>query len=107
MNNLRPNIKVRTTPEELEAYRKIKAAKDFYLQNVEKASEAQKAAYKAENRPMCGTLDTPRMFAPKSEAIRRADAAMQRAMDLSRNYLKLVGAKKLARLHRLELAGVL
>lgn len=107
MNNLRPRAKVRTTPEEIEAYRKIKAAKDFYLLNVERAAEAQKAAYKAENRPMCGTLDTPGMFAPKSVAIQRADSELRKAMELSRRYLTLIGAKRMARLHRLELAGVL
>lgn len=107
MNNLRPNTKVRTNPEEIEAYRKIKAAKDFYFRNVERATEAQKAAYKAENRPMCGTLDTPGMFAPKSKAIKKADAEMAKAMELSRRYLTLIGSKKMARLHRLELAGVL
>lgn len=107
MNNLQPRIKVRTTPEEVEAYRKIKAAKDFYLRNVERAAEAQKAAYKAENRPLCGTLDTPGMFAPKSEAIKKADSEMKKAMELSRRYLTLIGSKRMARLHRLELAGVI
>lgn len=107
MNNKRTNTRVRTTPEEIEAYRKIKAAKDFYLRNVERASAAQKAAYKAENRPMCGTLETPGMFAPKSDTIRKADAEMAKAMELNRRYLTLIGSKKMARLHRLELAGVI
>lgn len=100
-------IRVRTTPEEVAEYARIKAAKDFYLRNMEKYAAEQKAAYAAENRPMCGTLDTPGMFAPKSEAIKRADRNFQRAMDLSRDYLKTIGAKRLARLHRLELAGLI
>lgn len=100
-------IKVRTTPDEMAEMCKIKAMKQFYMDGVDRYSAEQRAAYAAENRPMCGTLNTPGMFAPKSEAIRRADANLRQAMDASAKFLKSIGAKKLTRLHRLEMAGLL
>lgn len=100
--------KVRTTPEEVEKYRTIKQTLTIYRAKVDEAYEALKAAYKAENRPMCGTLDTPGMFAPKSPAIRAADANYNNAVNTFRRVvLTLGGAKMQTRLHRLELAGVL
>lgn len=101
-------IKVRTTPEEVEKYRTIKQTLTIYRAKVDKASEELKAAYKAENRPICGTLDTPGMFAPKSPAIKKADANYNNAVDAFRRVvLTLGGSKMQTRLHRLELAGVL
>lgn len=101
-------VRVRTTPEEVEKYRTIKQTLTIYRAKVNEASEALKAAYKAENRPMCGTLDTPGMFAPKSPAIKAADANYKKAVEVFRKiYLLLGGAKMRARLHRLEMAGVL
>lgn len=100
--------KVRTTPEEVEKYRTIKQTLTIYRAKVDEAHEALKAAYKAEKRPMCGTLDTPGMFAPKSPAIRAADANYNNAVNTFRRVvLTLGGAKMQTRLHRLELAGVL
>lgn len=101
-------IKVRTTPEEVEKYRAIKQALTIYRAKVDAANESLKAAYKAENRPMSGTLDTPGMFAPKSPAIKAADANYDKAVNTFRRItLILGGAKMQARLHRLEMAGVL
>lgn len=101
-------IRVRTTPEEVEKYRTIKQTLTIYRAKVDKASEALKAAYKAENRPMCGTLDTPGMFTPKSPAIKAADANYNNAVNaLKKVILTLGGAKMHARLHRLEKAGLL
>lgn len=104
---MKKTIKVRTTPEEVAEYAKIKAMKQFYYDCVDRYSAEQRAAYAAENRPLCGTLDTPGMFAPRSEAIKRADANLRAAMDASAKFLKSIGAKKLTRLHRLEMAGLL
>ena len=59
-------IKVRTTPDEIAKYRIIKEALSIYRAKVDAANEALKAAYKAENIPMSGTLKTPGMFTPKS-----------------------------------------
>lgn len=101
-------IKVRTTPDEIAKYRTIKEALTIYRAKVDAANEALKAAYKAENRPMCGTLNTPGMFAPKSPAIKAADANYDKAVNTFRRVvLMLGGAKMQARLHRLDMAGVL
>lgn len=101
-------IKVRTTPEEVEKYRTIKQTLTTYRAKVDEAYEALKAAYKAENRPMSGTLDTPGLFAPKSPAIKAADAKYNNAVNtFKRVVLALGGAKMQTRLHRLEVAGVL
>lgn len=101
-------IKVRTTPEEIAKYRTIKQALTIYRAKVDAANEALKSAYKAENRPMCGTLETPGMFAPKSPAIKAADANYNNAVNAFRRVvLALGGAKMQTRLHRLEIAGVL
>lgn len=101
-------VKVRTTPEEIAKYRTIKETLSIYRAKVDKASEALKAAYKAENRPMCGTLDTPGMFTPKSPAIRLADANYNKAVEVFREViLSLGGANMQTRLHRLELAGLI
>ena len=101
-------IKVRTTPEEIAKYRTIKQALTIYRAKVDAANEALKSAYKAENRPMCGTRDTPGLFAPKSPAIKAADANYDKAVNTFRRItLMLGGAKMQARLHRLEMAGVL
>lgn len=101
-------IKVRTTPEEVEKYRTIKQTLTIYRAKVDKASEELKAAYKAENRPMCGTLDTPGMFTPKSPAIKAADANYNNAVNtFKRVVLALGGAKMQTRLHRLEMAGMI
>lgn len=58
-------LKVRTNSKEIEKYRTIKQTLSLYRAEVNKAGEAMKAAYKAENRPMSGTLDTPGLFAPQ------------------------------------------
>ena len=101
-------IKVHTTPEEVAKYRAIKQTIDIYRAKVDAANEALKSAYKAENRPMCGTLDTPGMFATKSPAIKAADANYDNAVNAFRRIvLALGGAKIQTRLHRLEMAGVL
>lgn len=101
-------VNVRTTPEEIAKYRTIKETLSIYRAKVNEASEALKAAYKAENRPMCGTLDTPGMFAPKSPAIKLADANYNKAVEVFRKViLSLGGAKMQTRLHRLEMAGVI
>lgn len=101
-------IKVRTTPDEIAKYRTIKEALSIYRAKVDAANEALKAAYKAENLPMSGTLDTPGMFAPKSPAIKAADANYNNAVNAFRRVvLTLGGAKMQTRLHRLEMAGVL
>lgn len=101
-------IKVRTTPEEVEKYRTIKQTLTIYRVKVDEAHEALKAAYKAENRPMCGTLDTPGMLTPKSPAIKAADANYNNAVNtFKRVVLALGGAKMHTRLHRLEMVGLL
>lgn len=101
-------IKVRTTPEEVAKYRTIKQTLTIYRAKVDEAHEALKAAYKAENRPMCGTLDTPGMFTPKSPAIKAADTNYNKAVNTFKKVtLALGGAKMQTRLHRLEVAGVL
>lgn len=99
---------VRTTSEEVEKYRTIKQTLALYYAEVDKANEAMKAAYKAENRPMSGTLDTPGLFAPKSEAIKRADARYGRAVKVFRKVVQMLGGAKMqSRMHRLELAGLI
>lgn len=101
-------IKVHTTPDEIAKYRAIKQTIDIYRAKVDAANEALKSAYKAENRPMSGTLETPGMFAPKSPAIKAADANYNNAVNAyMRIVLALGGAKIQTRLHRLEMAGVL
>ena len=101
-------VNVRTTPEEIAKYRTIKETLSIYRTKVNEANEALKATYKAENRPMCGTLDTPGMFAPKSPAIKLADANYSKAVKVFRKVaLSLGGAKMQTRLHRLELAGLI
>lgn len=101
-------IKVRTTPDEIAKYRTIKETLSIYRAKADAANEALKAAYKAENLPMCGTLDTPGMFVPKSPAIKAADANYNNAVNAYRRIvLALGGAKMQTRLHRLEMAGVL
>ena len=101
-------IKVRTTPDEIAKYRTIKEALTIYRAKVDAANEALKSAYKAEKRPMSGTLDTPGMFAPKSPAIKAADANYNNAVNAYRRVvLALGGAQMQTRLHRLEIAGVL
>ena len=101
-------IKVRTTPDEVAKYRTIKEALSIFRAKVDAANEALKAAYKAENRPLSGTLETPGMFATKSPAIKAADANYDNAVSAFRRVvLALGGAKMQARLHRLEMAGVL
>lgn len=105
---MKKTIKVHTTPEEVAKYRAIKQTIDIYRAKVDAANEALKSAYKAENRPMSGTLDTPGMFAPKSPAIKAADANCDNAVNAFRRVvLALGGAKMQTRLHRLEMAGVL
>ena len=105
---MKKTIKVHTTPEEVAKYRAIKQTIDIYRAKVDAANEALKSAYKAENRPMSGTLDTPGMFAPKSPAIKAADATYNNAVNAFRCVvLALGGAKIQTRLHRLEMAGVL
>lgn len=101
-------IKVRTTPDEITKCRTIKETLSIYRAKVDAANEALKAAYKAESRPMCGTLNTPGMFAPKSPAIKAADANYNNAVNAFRRVvLAFGGAKMQTRLHRLEMAGVL
>lgn len=105
---MKKTIKVHTTPEEVAKYRAIKQTIDIYLAKVDAANEALKVAYKAENRPMCGTLDTPGMFAPKSPSIKAAEANYNNAVnEFRRVVLALGGAKMQTRLHRFEMAGVL
>lgn len=105
---MKKTIKVHTMPEEVAKYRAIKQTIDIYRAKVDAANEALKSAYKAENRPMSGTLDTPGMFAPKSPAIKAADANYDNAVNAFRRVvLALGGAKMQTRLHRLEMAGVL
>lgn len=105
---MKKTIKVRTTPDEIAKCRTIKETLSIYRAKVDAANEALKAAYKAENRPMCGTLDTLGMFAPKSPAIKAADANYNNAANVFRRVLlTLGGAKMQARLHRLEMAGLL
>lgn len=101
-------IKVRTTPDEVAKYRTIKEALTIYRAKVDAAYEALKSAYKAEKRPMSGTLETPGLFAPNSPAIKAADANYNNAVNAYRRVvLALGGAKMQTRLHRLEIAGVL
>ena len=101
-------IKVRTTPDEVAKYRTIKEALSIYRAKVDAANEALKAAYKAENITLSGTLETPGMFAPKSPAIKAADANYNNAVNAYRRVvLALGGAKMQKRLHRLDMAGVL
>lgn len=101
-------IKVRTTPDEIAKYRTIKEALSIYRAKVDAANEALKTAYKAEGRPMSGTIETPGLFAPKSPAIKAADANYDKAVNTYRRVvLMLGGAKMQARLHRLDMAGVL
>ena len=105
---MKKTIKVRTTPDEIAKCRTIKETLSIYRAKVDAANEALKAAYKAENRPMFGTLDTPGMFATKSPAIKAADANYNNAVNAFRRVvLALGGAKMQTRLHRLEMAGVL
>ena len=105
---MKKTIKVRTTPDEIAKYRTIKEALSIYRAKVDAANEALKAAYKAENIPMSGNLETPGMFTPKSPAIKAADANYNNAVNAYRRIvLSLGGAKMQTRLHRLEMAGVL
>lgn len=99
-------IKVRTTPEEIAEFAKIKAAICIYKNLYAAASEKLKLAYKAENRPMVGGLNDSEFWIPKSEAIKKADKEFARISNICRAFGKTIGAKRLNRLHRLELAGV-
>lgn len=100
-------MRVRTTPTEVAQYAELKRMMQFYAKLQDKASERQRAVYIAEGRPMSGDLNTPGLFAPKSAAVKAADAEFQKAMEIYRNFRKKVGAKRLSRLHALELAGLI
>ncbi len=100
-------MKVRTNEKELAAFRKLKDIAAVYSRTVDYYSKLHIAAYKAEGRPTSGTLDTPGLFAPKSEAIKKADRDYNKAVDLMYRFRRKVGAKNWKRLHTLELAGLL
>lgn len=106
--------KVRTTPAEVEKFRKIRATLNIYKEEAERSFVLLKAAYEAENRPMaCDPAnDSPErveaFFAPKSRALVALTNRYRAARDLYRRVcLMLGGAKVLNRLHHLEQAGVL
>lgn len=106
--------KVRTTPAEVEKFRKIRATLKIYQDASDAAYNAVRVAYKAENRPMtCNPAnDSPErmeaFFAPKSDAIRAAENTYNVAFATWRKVCQMLGgAKVLNRLHQLEQAGVL
>ncbi len=106
--------KVRTTPAEVDKFRKIRVTLKIYQDASDAAYNAVKAAYKAENRPMtCNPAnDSPEkveaFFAPKSEAIRAAENAYDVAFATWRKVCQMLGGAKVwNRLHHLEQAGVL
>ena len=104
----RNHVRVRTTPAEIEKYRYIKQCLASCQAVISSAYETLKAVYNAEGLPMSGGLDTPGLFAPESESIKKAHAAYDRAVMFRRKTVLLLGgAKTLTRLHHLELAGVL
>lgn len=101
-------VNVRTTNEELDKYRKIKQTLSIYRAKVDEANDALKAAYKAENRPMFGTLETPGLFEPESAAIRKADANHEKAVDTYiKVYISLGGYEEIVRMRQFEIAGLI
>lgn len=99
-------FRVRTTPQEVAYFAEIRRLKQLHYENMDKAEVLLKRAYEAENIPLVGTLSTPRMFAPKSPALKAVSARFRLACDASARFLRSVGAKRMKRLHDLELAGV-
>lgn len=97
-------VTVRTTPEEVQQYKVIKAMHKALQAKVDEAGQRLRAVYKSEGRPTCGGLE---IITPKSAAVRQVDAELSEAMEVARQFRIKVGAKRYAKMHRLELAGLI
>lgn len=97
-------VTVRTTPEEVQQYKVIKAMHKAVHAKIDEADERLRAVYKAEGRPTCGGLE---IITPKSEAVKKVDADFRKAIEVAQQFRIKVGAKRYARMHRLELAGLI
>lgn len=108
IENEERHIRVRTTPEEIEKYRKIDKCLSLYQEAVREANAEMVEQYKAEGIPMSGTLDTPDLWKPKSPILKAKIARWNKAVDAFRRVsLALGGAKVTNRLWHLKKAGAL
>lgn len=100
-------IKIRISEEDLIFYKSVKAIKDALNKNLNDKEDALIKAYQAEGRTMVGGLNNAEFWKPKSEAIKFADNEFTKAFDACRTFNRNLGAKRLKRLHKLDMAGMI